>query len=379
MIPYLAHYRIEAIELVAERLKLNEFDLEILSGQNRMKKSIPCAEVQGCAMTLLESKQYKFFGANIGCQEGLIRNLKSANPAGVVCLFIPGHLGHVIALLYLLRNKIPYLLWGSAYERLEAGWITRIIRRPIRRFFLDRAAGHICYGEDLRQELIERGIPEQRIWVAQNTVNVERIARESSVATQADARRHSGIDEHAIVCLFVGALIPPKNLNALIRAFPRAADKIPELRLFIVGDGIDRAELEELRQDLGIEDEIVFTGAKYGAELEHIFNAADIFIMPGTGGLAVNEAMAHGLPVIAARGDGTVSDLIDHGKNGYILENQCSETEVLDALNWYIVASSTGEIVCGDEVRKQILERASIASMVTNFSEAIETTVTRNT
>jgi glycosyltransferase involved in cell wall biosynthesis len=53
-----------------------------------------------------------------------------------------------------------------------------------------------------------------------------------------------------------------------------------------------------------------FHGAQRGAELENWFNEADLFVLPGTGGLAVQEAMAHGLPVIVAEGDGTQDDLV---------------------------------------------------------------------
>jgi glycosyltransferase involved in cell wall biosynthesis len=46
------------------------------------------------------------------------------------------------------------------------------------------------------------------------------------------------------------------------------------------------------------------------------FRAADLFVLPGTGGLAVQEAMSHGLPVIVARGDGTQDDLV-RPENGW--------------------------------------------------------------
>jgi len=46
----------------------------------------------------------------------------------------------------------------------------------------------------------------------------------------------------------------------------------------------------------------------------------NLMVLPGTGGLAISEAMAHGLPVICSIGDGVESDLIDVGVNGYIVE-----------------------------------------------------------
>ena len=59
-----------------------------------------------------------------------------------------------------------------------------------------------------------------------------------------------------------------------------------------------------------------FVGAKHGAELEPYFTQADLFVLPGTGGLAIQQAMAHGLPVVVARGDGTQDDLV-RDENGW--------------------------------------------------------------
>ena len=53
-----------------------------------------------------------------------------------------------------------------------------------------------------------------------------------------------------------------------------------------------------------------FPGDQRGADLQPYFAAADLFVLPGTGGLAVQEAMAAGLPVIVAEGDGTQDDLV---------------------------------------------------------------------
>ena len=59
-----------------------------------------------------------------------------------------------------------------------------------------------------------------------------------------------------------------------------------------------------------------FIGSKHGAELKPYFEQADLYVLPGTGGLAVQEAMSYGLPVIVAKGDGTQDDLVRKG-NGW--------------------------------------------------------------
>jgi glycosyltransferase involved in cell wall biosynthesis len=85
-------------------------------------------------------------------------------------------------------------------------------------------------------------------------------------------------------------------------------------RLVIVGDGPERRALESLARETYPSTE--FAGARHGPELEPFFRAADLFVLPGTGGLAVQQAMSHGLPVIVARGDGTQDDLV-RPENGW--------------------------------------------------------------
>jgi len=64
-----------------------------------------------------------------------------------------------------------------------------------------------------------------------------------------------------------------------------------------------------------------FVGEKRGEELKPYFLEADLFVLPGTGGLAVQEAMSYGLPIIVAKGDGTQDDLVRE-RNGWQIPNE---------------------------------------------------------
>jgi glycosyltransferase involved in cell wall biosynthesis len=77
-----------------------------------------------------------------------------------------------------------------------------------------------------------------------------------------------------------------------------------------------RRELEALAAE--IYPKAKFFGAQHGSELEQLFLGTDLFVLPGTGGLAVQQAMAHALPVIVGVADGTQSDLVRE-QNGWML------------------------------------------------------------
>ncbi|SFJ31248.1 glycosyltransferase [Amycolatopsis sacchari] len=99
--------------------------------------------------------------------------------------------------------------------------------------------------------------------------------------------------------LFVGRLDAEKNVDELIRAVA----VLPDVRAEIVGDGGCRLALTALARELGVADRVRFRGFVSDAELAHAYREADLFCMPGTAelqSLATMEAMAAGLPVVAA-------------------------------------------------------------------------------
>jgi glycosyltransferase involved in cell wall biosynthesis len=93
-------------------------------------------------------------------------------------------------------------------------------------------------------------------------------------------------------------------------------DALPEVRLAVVGDGPARVELEHLFGD----GRTVFTGYLRGADLAGAYASADLFALPSaneTFGNVVLEAMASGLPVVAA-GAGGPLDVIRHAETGLL-------------------------------------------------------------
>ncbi|WP_326954114.1 glycosyltransferase family 4 protein [Amycolatopsis sp. NBC_01286] len=118
--------------------------------------------------------------------------------------------------------------------------------------------------------------------------------------------------------LFVGRLDAEKNIDQLLRALA----PLPHVRADLVGDGTRRRDLETLAADLGITDRVTFHGFVPDAELVRRYAEADVFCMPGTAelqSLATMEAMAAGLPVVAADAL-ALPHLVHHGGNGYLFE-----------------------------------------------------------
>jgi glycosyltransferase involved in cell wall biosynthesis len=116
--------------------------------------------------------------------------------------------------------------------------------------------------------------------------------------------------------LYVGRLSPEKNLASL----GEILDELPEAQLALVGDGPSRAELERTLARFAAEGRVQFAGFLRGRELAAAFASADVFVMPSrteTLGFVVLEAMASGLPVVAAHAGG-LPDLVSHEETGLL-------------------------------------------------------------
>jgi glycosyltransferase involved in cell wall biosynthesis len=137
-------------------------------------------------------------------------------------------------------------------------------------------------------------------------------------------------------------------------------------RLLIVGDGPERESLEILAKEMYPSAE--FVGAKHGAELKPYFEQADLFVLPGTGGLAVQEAMSYGLPVIVAKGDGTQDDLVRAG-NGWQIEPENYDALVKTMKNALSDIARLREM--GMESFRIVSEEINIGKMAEIFVKAL--------
>jgi glycosyltransferase involved in cell wall biosynthesis len=163
--------------------------------------------------------------------------------------------------------------------------------------------------------------------------------------------------------LFVGRLQARKRVDLLLRACA-ALDQPVELN--IVGDGPARGDLECLAKE--VYPRAHFVGAQQGADLDSFFSNADLFVLPGTGGLAVQQAMAHCLPVIVAEGDGTQNDLVAGG-NGWLIPT--GDLAALTAVLREALSDPRRLRDMGAESHRLVGERFNIDVMVDIFARAL--------
>ena len=112
-----------------------------------------------------------------------------------------------------------------------------------------------------------------------------------------------------------------KGMDTLITALPRLLPRWPELQLLAVGDGDDRAWLEDLAEETGVERHVHFLSGLSYEELAACYGHCELFALPSRGegfGLVYLEAMACGKAVIGGA-HGGAPEVIEDGKTGYVV------------------------------------------------------------
>jgi glycosyltransferase involved in cell wall biosynthesis len=286
-------------------------------------------------------------------QANLLDWLERWDPQALILEANPRYLSSRLAVRWMHRRGRPVLGWGLGAPELRGPLAS--LRRWERRTFLRSLDGLLAYSRTGAAEYLVLGVPPERVFVVPNAA----VARPSGPLPP---RSKPTMDR--LTVLFVGRVQPRKRVDHLLRS----CSVLPEAlqpHLVIVGDGPARGALETLAQSLYPRAE--FTGARHGAELETLFNQADLFVLPGTGGLAVQQAMAHGLPVIVAKGDGTQDDLV-RPENGW--QVRPDDVEAL-AATLRTALSEPGRLrQMGAESYRIVAEEINLEAMVEVFLAA---------
>jgi glycosyltransferase involved in cell wall biosynthesis len=296
----LPSYRVPFFDLLAQSC---EGGMSLFAGMPRPVEMIATGKTQIAKFTQADNV-HLLSGALYFCyQRGFINWLEECDPQALIVEANPRYLSTPSAIKWMRSHGRKVIGWGLGAPRLTStplplGEGQRVMAR-LR--FIKQFDAMLAYSQRGAEEYAALGFPREKIFVAHNSV--------SPAPNQILERRPQTIDRAII--LFVGRLQARKRIDSLLRA---CAELKSNPRLIIVGDGPERTALESLARDVYPAAE--FAGAKHGAEIKPYFAEADLFVLPGTGGLAVQEAMSHGLPVIVAKGDGTQDDLVREG-NGW--------------------------------------------------------------
>jgi glycosyltransferase involved in cell wall biosynthesis len=221
------------------------------------------------------------------------------------------------------KGKIPVFFRGDStlLDRSSR------LRTAARRLFLTWVYRHIdvaiAVGSNNRDYYRWCGVPEERIALAPHAIDTERFAGSAGQdeARAAEWRRQLGIPEAARTLLFAGKFLAKKQPLLLLEAFLQSA---ADAHLIFVGNGAQEADLRARAADRA---QVHFLPFQNQQAMPSVYRLGDLFVLPSRGpgetwGLALNEAMSCGRPVIASDRVGGARDLVEPGITGWLFQSE---------------------------------------------------------
>ncbi|WP_263415267.1 glycosyltransferase family 4 protein [Terriglobus albidus] len=307
LVNVIAPYRLPVYESIS-----SAFNLTILHGgteRNRSwQMSLPASMKVQKVMTWQLEKKRKLGvkgiqdGSYVHLNLGLLFWIPKLKPD----IIISNEMGmrSWIAILFGLAMNRPVWIWSGAtmHSERNIGPLKRVTRKLLAKL----APRWISYGTEATEYLRHLGVSREKVLQIQNCVP------EGSFKFE-PIENEWFKDKAGPVLLTVGQLTTRKGLNNLIESAARVQKEGYEFSLVIVGDGPQKAELEQLALRHSLKNFEIIPN-KSQATLRMIYYAADVFVFPtleDIWGLVVNEAILCRLPVVCSANAGCATELID--------------------------------------------------------------------
>lgn len=239
----------------------------------------------------------------IHISKGVAKALKELQPSVVIgSEYNPTVLQ---ALQYCRRKKVPYISWTDGTLHSERN--INIIQRWLRRYVISHASAYLASSTKAKEAQLAYGADEKKCFISYLTVDLDKYF------VKPEQR-----EQNRILC--VGSLIERKGYDLLFKSLVGIEETYT---LAIAGSGSEEKALRELADKLGIADHIEFLGYLSQPELKKEYARSGIFVLPTREdcfALVVLEAMCAGLPVVCSCYADGAYDLVEEGKNGFIVD-----------------------------------------------------------
>ena len=226
---------------------------------------------------------------------------------------------NIYAIMHCFRKNIPLILGLDS--------VTNPGHKVLKKYLYNRASAFWVPGLRSRNYLLSEGINGDKIFLGKYTYDYKELYEIVNRTDRKSQRRSVNIQDDDIVFLFVGKLIESRNIALLLNAFHKLKDD--HLKLIIIGDGPEEYKIGECK-----DSRIIHIPRVPLSELYNYYAISDIYVHPGAEpySLAVVQAVASDLIVVASRDVGAVDDVIKNNENG-ILFSYGNQEELQSSLN----------------------------------------------
>ena len=364
----LEHYRLEVFENLARRQGI---DLNIAySFSESIKMDLQKEKFQFSAWDFI----YKRIKLPVSQEVFFYQNWKTIlhdiKPDYLIMEANPRVLNLRFILDYCDKNNIKKIAW-TKYSSVNK-WPKSIFWKNM----IHKWDKFICYGRDSKEGLLEIGISSSDLFVAQNTVPIP-MNDDELHALQVEGKKITADlyknDMPLVVSL--GTLVKKKKFDDVIKAAVALMSDGTDFSLVIVGDGPERRYLakfaaKSLKEAELPSDRIKFIGRVPNGHDAFWLSVADVSVMGGATGLALNVSMGSGTATLIADEPGSDAELLEHRNNG--LRYKAGDVLDLRRNIELLIKNADFANKLGTKARETVLERATVPRMVDGFMNAIE-------
>lgn len=175
--------------------------------------------------------------------------------------------------------------------------------------------------------------------------------------------------------IFVGRLIPHKHVNHLLKVINKLKNKIPDIKLVIVGKGIEKDNLIKYITDNYLEEHVEFLQDLSNEELTYQMKKSNVLVLPSTRegfGMVLAEANSCNIPVIAYKSGGVV-EVINSGNTGYLIEPE--NVEELTSKIELVLTNKKLQEKLGKQGRKHVEKKFNWDKIVNQYIQLLENIV----
>jgi len=293
----------------------------------------------------------------------LFFSLYSIRPTHIITEGGQNTINNSFVWLYCKFFNCDYTIWdlGKAFQKNENNSLARNIYTKLYDFILKDARQIYTYNNVGVDYFRLQGF-EKNILPLKNTIDTREVLR--VLRNFSEEEQHfinNKFNKQKYYILFVGIL----NENKRLEDFKEIMKMLPEeYGLIIVGSG-DEQYLNKLKHLLG-DKRIYFEGYKNMDQLQYYYNKVDCLLLPGLGGLSINQAMAFGIAVICTEADGIEEELVLDGETGYLYDT------IEEAVEFILNSAKEDWLRMGENAKKLLFNDYTIEHMVDRFIDNIK-------
>ena len=264
------------------------------------------------------------------------------------------------ALRYAEKNKVPLVVTYHADAQESGGnlirnWAQMIYNRSLLKNVLNGADIIIATSNSYIDESKFLGDHREKIEVIPNGINLEEFDINLS---KEECRDRLDLPHDKKIILFFGNIVAYKGPHILLKSFSKVKSKFKDVMLVFAGRGEMQEELTKLAVELGIKNDVLFTGYIDEKLKPFYYKSADIFCLPSITmaeafGIVNLEAMACGIPVISSKLGG-IPDVIDDKETGLLVKPE-DEDELSEAIEFLLENEATS-IKMGNNGKRKVKE-----------------------